>query len=136
VEEIVLRKGRDVGRLRGSGEMVLVEFSIIRNWSAVLQCWEMWSGCIEKELCWWCVRSWDNIRIVHWGMRDGSGVAAELYIKTMLLALEGFLFFSLYSFSCIENQVTTLKQLRLLSCLQSLDMHFKRLLSRFDISFQ
>jgi hypothetical protein len=36
------------------------------------------------------------------------------------MVLEGFLFFSLYSFSCIAKQVTTLKQLRLLSCLDFL----------------
>ena len=47
---------------------------------------------------------------------NGSEVADGLYIKRVLLALEDFLFFSLYSFSCIAKQVTTLKQLRLLSC--------------------
>jgi hypothetical protein len=65
----------------------------------------------------WCVRSWDEIRVVHRSMRNDSRVADGLYIKRVLLALEDFLFFSLYSFSCIAKQVTTLKQLRLLSCL-------------------
>jgi len=54
--------------------------------------------------------------MVHRSMRNGSRVANELYIKRVLLALEDFLFFSLYSFSCIAKQVTTLKQFRLLSC--------------------
>jgi len=54
--------------------------------------------------------------MVHRSMRNGSRVADELYIKRVLMALEDFLFFSLYSFSCIAKQVTTLKQLRLLSC--------------------
>ena len=57
----------------------------------------------------WCVRSQDNVRIVHRSMRNGSEVADGLYIKRVLLALEDFLFFSLYSFSCIAKQVTTLK---------------------------
>jgi len=65
----------------------------------------------------WCVGSWDEIRILHRSMRNGSRVADELYIKRVSMALEDFLFFSLYSFSCIAKQVTTLKQLRLLSCL-------------------
>jgi len=65
----------------------------------------------------WCVRSWDEIRTVHRSMRNGSRVADGLYIKRVLLVLEDFLFFSLYSFSCIAKQVTTLKQFRLLSCL-------------------
>jgi hypothetical protein len=51
--------------------------------------------------------------MVHWSMRYGSKVADKLYIKRVLLVLEDFLFFSLYSFSCIAKQVTTLKQLRL-----------------------
>jgi len=63
-----------------------------------------------------CVTSWVEIRMVHRSMRNGSRVADELYIKRVLLALEDFLFFSLYSFSCIAKQVTTLKQFRLLSC--------------------
>jgi len=55
--------------------------------------------------------------MVHRSMKDDSRVADGLYIKRVLLVLEDFLFFSLYSFSCIAKQVTTLKQLRLLSCL-------------------
>jgi hypothetical protein len=57
-------------------------------------------------------------------MRNDSRVVDELYIKRMLLALEDFPFFSLYSFSCIAKQVTTLKQLRLLSCLDFLETNF------------
>jgi len=41
--------------------------------------------------------------MVHQSMRDDSRVADELYIKRVLLALEDFLFFSLYSFSCISK---------------------------------
>ena len=42
--------------------------------------------------------------MVHRSMRNGLRVADELYIKRVLMALEGFLFFSLYSFSCIAKQ--------------------------------
>jgi len=44
------------------------------------------------------------------------GWQADCIWRECWLALEDFLFFSLYSFSCIAKQVTTLKQLRLLSC--------------------
>jgi len=47
--------------------------------------------------------------MVHRSMENRSRVADELYIQRVLLALEDFLFFSLYSFSCIAKQVTTLK---------------------------
>jgi len=73
--------------------------------------------------------------MVHWSMRNGSRVADELYIQRLLMALEDFLFFSLYSFSCIAKQVTTLKQLRLLSCLDSLETNLKRLVCFPDITF-
>jgi hypothetical protein len=43
------------------------------------------------------------------------------------LALEDFLFFSLYSFSGIAKQVTTLKQLRLVSFLDSLETDLESL---------
>jgi len=66
-------------------------------------------------------------------MRNGSKVANGLYIKRVLLALEDFLFFSLYSFSCIAKQVTTLKQLRLLPPLEFLETNFERLVC-FPIS--
>jgi len=36
-------------------------------------------------------------------------VADELYIKRVLMVLEDFLFFSLYSFSCIASNSPTLK---------------------------
>jgi len=89
----------------------------------------IWRGCIDKELSWWCVRSWDEIRMVHRSMGNDLRVADELYIKRVLLVLEDFLSFSLYSFSCIAKQVTTLEQLRLLSCLDFLDTNFEHLLS-------
>jgi len=60
-------------------------------------------------------------------MRNGSKVVDGLYIKRVLLALEDFLFFSLYSFSSLAKQVTSLKQLRLLSCLDFLETNFERL---------
>ena len=59
----------------------------------------------------WCVRSWDEIRMVHRSMKNGSRVADELYIKRVLVVLEGFLFFSLYSFSCIASNSPTLKHI-------------------------
>jgi len=71
--------------------------------------------------------------MVYQSMGNDSRVADELYIKRVLLVLEDFLFFSLYSFSCIAKQVTTLKQLRLLSCLDFLETNIKYLF-RFPIS--
>ena len=73
--------------------------------------------------------------MVHRSMRDGSRVADELYIKRVLIVLEDFLFFSLYSFSCIAKQVTTLKQLRLLSCLDLLETNLEPLVLFYDITF-
>jgi hypothetical protein len=55
------------------------------------------------------VKSWDEIPIGHRSMRNGSRVADELCIKRVFLVLEVFVFFSLYLFSCIAKQVTTLK---------------------------
>jgi hypothetical protein len=63
--------------------------------------------------------------MVHRSMGNDSRMADELYIKRVLLVLEDFLFFSLYSFSCIAKQVTTLKQLRLLSCLDPLETNLE-----------
>ena len=60
--------------------------------------------------------------MVHRNMKDGSRVADELYIKRVLIALEDFLFFSLYSFSCIASNSTTLKSYSD-SC--PLDTHFE-----------
>ena len=65
--------------------------------------------------------------MVYWSMRNGLGVTDELYMKRVLLALEDFFFFSLYSLSCIAKQVTTLEKLRLLSCLDSLEMNIEPL---------
>jgi len=114
--------------------MVVVQFGMIRKWSEVLRCQTMWRGCIDKMICWWCVRSWDEIRMVHRSIRNGSRVADGLYIKSVLLALEDFLFFSLYSFSCIAKQVRTLKQLWLMSCLDSLETNIEPLVSFSDIT--
>jgi len=72
--------------------------------------------------------------MVHRSRRNGSRVAEELYIKRVLLALEDFLFFSLYSFSCIAKQATTLEQHRLLSCSDSRDTNFKCLFFSITIS--
>jgi len=72
--------------------------------------------------------------MVHRSMRNGSRVADELYIKRVLIALEDFLFFSLYAFSCIAKQVTTLKQLRLLSCIDFLETNFEHLVLFSDIT--
>jgi len=58
--------------------------------------------------------------------RNGSRAADELYIKRVLLAYRDFFFFSLDSLSCIAKQVTTLKQLKLVSCLDFLDTNFER----------
>jgi len=41
-------------------------------------------------------------------------VAGELYIKRVSMVLEDFLFFSLYSFSCIASNSTTLKDILIL----------------------
>ena len=67
-------------------------------------------------------------------MRNGSRVVDELYIKIVLLALEDFLFFSLYWFSCIAKQVTTLKLFRLLSCLDFLETNVEPLVLFSDIT--
>jgi len=59
--------------------------------------------------------------MVHQSMKNDLRETYELYIKRRCLVFEDFLFFSLYSFSCIAKQVSTAKQLRLLSCSASLD---------------
>jgi len=70
----------------------------------------------------------------HRSMRNGSRVVDELYIKRVLLALEDFLLFSLYLFSCIAKQVTTIKQLRLLSCPDFLETYIEFLTLLADIT--
>jgi len=42
--------------------------------------------------------------MVHQSMRNDLRVADKVYIKRGSLGLEDFLFFSLYSFSCIAKQ--------------------------------
>jgi len=64
VDGIMLRKDRDVGRRGGFREIVWVQFGMMRKWSEALRYQEMWHCCIHKELCWWCVRSQDNIQMV------------------------------------------------------------------------
>jgi hypothetical protein len=109
--------------------MVVVWFSTIREWIDVLRCWVMWRSWIDKKLPWWCVKSWDEIRMVHQSLRTDLRVADELYITRVSLALEDFLFFSIYSFFCIAKQPTTLKQFWLLFCLNFLNTSFARSLS-------
>jgi len=87
----------------------------------------MWRGWTDTEFVWWCVSSWEEIQMVYRSMRNDLRVADELYIKRVWLALENFLFISLYSFSCIAKQVTTLKQLRLLSCPDFLETNLEPL---------
>jgi len=65
--------------------------------------------------------------MVHRSMRNDSRMADELYIKRVLLVLEDFLFFSLYSFSCIAKQVTTLNQIRYQSCPDFLETNLELL---------
>jgi len=48
VEGIVVRRGKEVGRCGGYGEIVWVQLGMIRNWFEVLQRREMWCGCIMK----------------------------------------------------------------------------------------
>jgi hypothetical protein len=72
--------------------------------------------------------------MVHQSMRNGSRVADELYINRVFLVLEDFLFFSLYLFSCRAKQVPSFNQLRLLSCLDSLDTNFNSLVLICDIT--
>jgi len=64
----------------------------------------IWRGVVDQELGWWCVRSWEDIQMVHRSMRNDSRVADEVYIKRGCSELEDFLFFSLYSFSSIAKQ--------------------------------
>jgi len=61
-------------------------------WSEVLQRRMMWRGCIDKKLWWWCVRLWDEIRMVHRSMRNGSRVADETVYKESVVGVGGFPF--------------------------------------------
>jgi hypothetical protein len=58
-------------------------------------------------------------------MRNGLRVADEVYIKRVLFVLEDFLFYSLYLFTGIAKQVTTLKQVQLLFCFDFLEMNIE-----------
>jgi hypothetical protein len=57
--------------------------------------------------------------MLHWNMRNDSGVVEEHYIKSGLLELEHFLVFPRYSISWVAKQVTTMKRLRLMSSYDS-----------------
>jgi len=54
----------------------------------------IWHVCTDNKFSWWCVRSQDQIWMVHRSMRNHLRVADELYIKRMLLLLQDVLFFS------------------------------------------
>jgi hypothetical protein len=73
--------------------------------------------------------------MVYRSMRNDLRVADELYTKRVLLVLENFLFLSLYLFSCIAKQVTTLKQFRTLSCVDSVEMNIEPLVLFSNITF-
>jgi len=77
---------------------------MIRKWFEVLRRRMMWHGCIDKSCEWSCVRSWLDIRKVPWNMGNDSRVVDAVNIKRGCLVLEDFLFFSLYSFSCVAKQ--------------------------------
>jgi len=67
-------------------------------------------------------------------MRNCSRVADELYIKRVLFALDDFLLLSLYSFSCIVKQVTTLKQHQLVPCLDFFETNIEPFVLISDIT--
>jgi len=60
-------------------------------------------------------------------MENGSRVADELYIKRVLMVLEDFLFFSLYSFSCIASNSTILKNILILVPRYALQVQFRNI---------
>ena len=45
----MLRKDTDVGRWGGCGEIVAIQFGMIRKWSEVLRRRMMWHGCTDNE---------------------------------------------------------------------------------------
>jgi hypothetical protein len=69
----------------------------------------MWRGGIDNMLYWWCVRSWDEIKMIHQSMPNDLRVADQLYMKRGLLLVENSLFVSHYWYACIAKQVTTLQ---------------------------
>jgi len=66
-------------------------------------------------------------------MGNDLTVADEGYITRVLLTLEDFLFFSLYSFPCIVKQDPILKHLRLLSCSDPFETNLESLVLFPDI---
>jgi len=52
--------------------------------------------------------------MVHRSMKNGSRGGRRIVYKESVMVLEDFLFFSLYSFSCIASNSTTLKDILIL----------------------
>jgi len=77
---------------------------MIRKWFEVLRHRMMWCGCTDNRFCWWYLRSWLDIEMVHQSMRNDWRVADEVYIKRGCLVLEDFLSFSVDLISCIAKQ--------------------------------
>jgi len=105
--ELVLRTGRDVERpengvrvLQDDGSIICYGKEVV--WGVATSEDVVW--LYRYELCWWCLRSGWDIRMVHRSMRNDLRVADKVYIKRGCLVLEDFLFFSLYSFSWIAKQ--------------------------------
>jgi hypothetical protein len=73
--------------------------------------------------------------MVHQGISNDSTEKDELHIVRSCLVLDHFLFFSLYSFSCIAKQVMILNQLQLLSCLDFLENNWSTSCLDSDITF-
>ena len=109
----------------GYNAVVALSFVVIRKWSEVKWPQLMWRGFVVMECGWWCVTSSRRIQMILRSMENDSRVPDKLYMLWGWLVLEDFLFFSLYSFSCIEKLPTTLKQLRLWSCLDALEINFE-----------
>jgi len=72
--------------------------------------------------------------MVYRSMRNDLRVAEEVYLKRGLLELEDFLFFYLYSFSYIAEQVMSLRQFRLLFCSDFLETNIQPLVLFSDIT--
>jgi len=54
---------------------------MIGKWCEVFRRRMIWPGCIDQKLCCGCVRSQDEIRMIHRSMRNGSRVVDAWYIK-------------------------------------------------------
>jgi hypothetical protein len=73
--------------------------------------------------------------MVHRSMGDGSGLIDELYIRSVLVVWDGFLFFSPYLFYCIAKQVTTVKLFQHLACPVFLGTNVEHPLSVSGLTF-